>query len=71
MSEMVNVCVRVSGVPDSEGSVLSADALRGMAAEESRFWIKEKPDGRVELWTKIDPIAKPLSSKEDLPNKPS
>lgn len=62
---LTNVCVKVSGVPDAEGNVFTAEALQKAAAEDpENFWVKIKPDGRVELWTRVRPFASPLSSKE-------
>jgi hypothetical protein len=61
----VDSCIKVSGVPNSNGDVFTAEALEKLAAENDDYWIKRKPDGRVELWAKVEFPAKPLSSKEE------
>ncbi len=61
----VAVCVKISGVLDGEGKTFTPEALRKIADDDpDTYWTKEKPDGRVELWTRVDPVASPLSSKE-------
>jgi hypothetical protein len=62
----VSACIFVSDIPAPNGKVYSKEVLRKMQADNPDMYeIKEKPDGRVELWTQAPWPAKPLSSKEE------
>lgn len=60
-----DICVFVSDIPKPDGRVFTAEALREMAEEDPKFTIKERPDGRVELWARVNVVASPLSSVDD------
>lgn len=65
-SGKVPVCIKISGVPDSEGQVFTPESLMQAAAKDpDNLWTKTRPDGRVELWANVHPVASPLSSKEE------
>ena len=57
------MCVIVSGVP-YKGVIYTEEDLYEMVLNDDSIWTKTKPDGRVELWTNVRPVAEPLSSKE-------